>query len=203
MKKTATSLTFLLLAAHAGAVTLLSDSFDTTSSGFVTNWTEIGTDLWGGVGVENTQNGSAQVYLQTGDPANGWAGIYRDLGVTGTAGETITISFDFIGAAGSPYNGVFTASLWDGTPGGTLLGSLVPTNPAASAISPQSFNVVLSSNTSANLFVQFLAADNTSTGAFEQARLDNVLVTAVPEPAAALLGGIGLLGLLRRRRHKA
>lgn len=30
--------------------------------------------------------------------------------------------------------------------------------------------------------------------------IDNFSITAVPEPAAALLGGIGLLGLLRRRR---
>ncbi len=31
-------------------------------------------------------------------------------------------------------------------------------------------------------------------------RIDNVLVTAIPEPSAALLGGLGLLALLRRRR---
>lgn len=31
--------------------------------------------------------------------------------------------------------------------------------------------------------------------------IDNVSITAVPEPAAALLGGLGLLGLLRRRRY--
>ena len=31
-------------------------------------------------------------------------------------------------------------------------------------------------------------------------RLDNIQFNAVPEPAAALLGSFGLLGLLRRRR---
>ncbi len=30
--------------------------------------------------------------------------------------------------------------------------------------------------------------------------VDNVSLTLVPEPAAAVLGGLGLLGLLRRRR---
>lgn len=29
---------------------------------------------------------------------------------------------------------------------------------------------------------------------------DNILISAVPEPSAALLGGLGLLALLRRRR---
>jgi hypothetical protein len=31
-------------------------------------------------------------------------------------------------------------------------------------------------------------------------RIDNFLVTAIPEPAGALLGGLGLMALLRRRR---
>jgi hypothetical protein len=31
-------------------------------------------------------------------------------------------------------------------------------------------------------------------------RIDNLLITAIPEPSSALLGGLGLLGLLRRRR---
>ncbi|TAG11264.1 MAG: PEP-CTERM sorting domain-containing protein [Verrucomicrobia bacterium] len=31
-------------------------------------------------------------------------------------------------------------------------------------------------------------------------RIDNLLVTAIPEPSTALLGAVGLLGLLRRRR---
>jgi MYXO-CTERM domain-containing protein len=202
MKISATALSFLFLAAQAGAVTLLSDPFNTPSGDYVTSWTETGNNLWGGVGVEH-QSGAPtdyQVYFQTGEGSNS-AGIYRDLGVTGSIGETITISFDFIGnvSSGALYSGVFTASLWDGTPGGTLLGSLTPTNPGVSVISPQSFNVVLASNTASNLFVQFNAASYGG-GAFQQPRLDNVLVTAVPEPAAAFLGGLGLLGLLRRRR---
>lgn len=32
------------------------------------------------------------------------------------------------------------------------------------------------------------------------ARVDNLRFTAVPEPGVALLGGLGILGLLRRRR---
>jgi hypothetical protein len=32
------------------------------------------------------------------------------------------------------------------------------------------------------------------------AYIDNLSITAIPEPSAALLGGLGLLALLRRRR---
>lgn len=40
----------------------------------------------------------------------------------------------------------------------------------------------------------------TNTDSTTQFRLDDITLTAVPEPAAALLGVFGLLGLLRRRR---
>jgi uncharacterized protein (TIGR03382 family) len=32
------------------------------------------------------------------------------------------------------------------------------------------------------------------------ANIDNLTITAIPEPGAALLGGLGMLALLRRRR---
>lgn len=39
-----------------------------------------------------------------------------------------------------------------------------------------------------------------NTNAFSTTWIDDVRLTAVPEPSVALLGGLGLLGLLRRRR---
>ena len=51
---------------------------------------------------------------------------------------------------------------------------------------------------SANLWVRFV--DLNDSGNDHQLAIDNVTFSAVPEPAAALLGAIGLIGLLRRRR---
>jgi MYXO-CTERM domain-containing protein len=129
------------------------------------------------------------------------AGIYKSTGVTGSINETITISFDLLGRSDSAvYTGTFTASLWDGVPGvGTQLVSNVPVNPAAGITSAISFSTTLVSNTAANLHVAFNAGVS-GNGAFQQAIIDNVLVTAVPEPSVALLGGLGMLALLRRRR---
>jgi MYXO-CTERM domain-containing protein len=37
-------------------------------------------------------------------------------------------------------------------------------------------------------------------GAVDGTLVDNIQVSTIPEPSAALLGGLGLLALLRRRR---
>lgn len=65
----------------------------------------------------------------------------------------------------------------------------------------------LSLTAPANLFVnsniRLVFAQNAPYGSgtgFNEAAIDDVSVTLVPEPSIALLGGLGLLGLLRRRR---
>jgi uncharacterized protein (TIGR03382 family) len=46
------------------------------------------------------------------------------------------------------------------------------------------------------LFLRF----ESNAGLDEYAAVDDVTLTVIPEPSAALLGGLGLLALLRRRR---
>lgn len=46
----------------------------------------------------------------------------------------------------------------------------------------------------------FITVNSIQAGQFGAGIIDNLTVTAVPEPSAALLGGLGALALLRRRR---
>jgi hypothetical protein len=43
-------------------------------------------------------------------------------------------------------------------------------------------------------------ATSTGTGGGQETLVDNIGITIVPEPSALLLGALGMLGLLRRRR---
>jgi len=40
----------------------------------------------------------------------------------------------------------------------------------------------------------------TGSGSFDMIAVDNFSITAIPEPSALLLGGLGMLGRFRRRR---
>lgn len=189
------------------AATILTDTFDANGNvnGSITGWTETGTNLYGGVGTESNAaypTASGWAYFQINQTNN--AGMYRSTGVTGLTGQTITLTFDLGGKNNvQVYNGAFTASIWDGTPGAagsTQLTSTTPANPAAGAFTSVSLATTLTANTTENLFVQFNAG-NAPTNDFRQALIDNVRVTQVPEPSATtLLGSVGLLTLLRRRR---
>lgn len=119
---------------------------------------------------------------------NGYAGLlFRQSGGTQlfgdgstgpnwTGNDTVTITLSNTAGNGSAFNGS---------------GSV-----ARIKIGSNAENVfTLAQQTSAFITVNALPA-----GQFGAGRIDNLSVTAVPEPSAALLSGLGVLGLLRRRR---
>ena len=193
------------------ATIILSDDFQAgvanpaNVNGSIPGWTKIGANLFNGIGTEDNAvaypTASEWAYFQTNQTSS--SGMFRTTTSGGLLGQEVKVLFDLGGSsgAGNLYTGTFTVSLWDGSPtgGGTQLASLVPTNPAAGVSSPITLSHVLTANTTGNLFVQFNASVTPVGSAFDQAIIDNVLVT-IPEPSAALLGAFGALGLLRRRR---
>lgn len=189
------------------ATTILQDGFATTSVGDVAGWTETGGNLFGqGIGVSNNADypgGTASnwAFFQTNETTI--AGMFRSTGTVGLNTQTIIFTFDLGGhnSAGNRYTGSFTASIWDGSPtgGGTQLATINPANPGAGVSSPITLSHTLTANTTNNIFVQFNAGVTSAGSDFDQALVDNVLVT-IPEPSIALLGAFGTLCLLRRRR---
>lgn len=215
------------LATSAHATTLFSDNFDAdgTVNGSVTGWTKTGSNLFGGIGTEVNANHPANstssgavgtgsgvwAYFQTN--ASSTAGMYRSIGSGALAGQTLNLTFDFGGESGSNYyQGVFIASLWDGDPlaGGTQLGATVisPTSASATPSSGSfgffSLPVLLTANTVGNVYIKFDAG--VASSGFQQAIVDNVSLTSVPEPSTyGLIGASALaaVAVIRRRRARA
>jgi fibronectin-binding autotransporter adhesin len=78
--------------------------------------------------------------------------------------------------------------------------TLFSTSTAITAFDPSFFNIILAANNGTNGFSNALGGGFFSVG-LADSDTDLVLnFTPVPEPRAALLGGLGLLALLRRRR---
>lgn len=191
------------------ATIILNDTFTTANvNGSVPGWTKTGANLFGGIGVETNTNyptGSGSwAYFQTNGADN--SGMFRSTGTVGLDAQVIIFNFDLGGNnSANLYTGSFTASIWDGSPtgGGTQLATINPTNPAGGVRSPITLSHTLAADTTNNIFVQFNAtntsAGNGGNGNFNQAIVDNVLVT-IPEPSTAFLGALGALCLLRRRR---
>lgn len=151
--------------------------------------------------------------------ANGGNYLYQSIG-TADGATSVEINFDFgqpnddsggrmlgltVGIYAYDGLGGFTAddnTDVRGAGGVTFLGSqsfqFGPTTTADNVINSFMATINLAGAGSQELFLRF---NNYRPGNTESwSVLDNVSVTAIPEPASALLGGIGLLGLLRRRR---
>jgi hypothetical protein len=143
------------------------------------------TSDWGGFTVGGSQNpfvnaggGAAILFRQNG----GIQAFNAGTGVINTgawsAGDIVTVTLSGAGGVGSAFNG--NGSVVNYNVGGTDLGS-----------------ITLAQQTNAYLTFGIVGPNDGNTSVF---KIDNLTVSAVPEPSAALLGGLGALALLRRRR---
>lgn len=135
--------------------------------------------------------------------------------------------FDFVEGTGNG-SAVAGASSWsnpagngsDTTPGGTLglglqtldIGSVATNQSLSFATSANFVNALQAAYDNSDSNIRFILNETTSQGNQSFVRLDSretsggtaptlmINYTVVPEPSAALLGALGLIGVLRRRR---
>lgn len=219
--KTKIILSLLAVTGMAQAATLSLSNANFQDSGHNTNPTS-----W--VTTETAQS-SVYVWAANGGiPAgtnvlamwgNAGQNVQQSFATIGSGGATAdqyndyTITFDagWRGrAVGQPFS--FTLSLINVTDS-TILGSATYTLPAPTVAVGNTYavhatgasvnftyNNTLGSLVGDTVALRISGAGTTNDGGVNTAWVDNISVTAIPEPSAALLGGLGLLALLRRRR---
>ena len=159
-------------------------------------------------------NGSAESFS-----SNFWAvGDYYQYTANTTGMTDVTIALDHASSSTGPRDFEIYYST-DGTTfttTGFSYSVLVSASPVAwnsttgYPVHSQAFNLsaITDLNNQSTIYLRFVVdslvtAGGTTVASFATAgssRMDNVTINAVPEPATALLGAFGLLGLLRRRR---
>ena len=155
-------------------------------------------------------NSITATHTETSNAADQWhssGGVVDNESITISLGGSYDLENIYIWQAnqtGLKNRGVNQFDLFYSTDGGTnytawtqnLNLAISPNTAAADLISAQSFAFGVSGVTNVRIEI-----DSAHSGlANDYVGLSEVKFTAVPEPAAALLGGLGLLGLLRRRR---
>jgi hypothetical protein len=190
--------------------TSLNGSFESmTSTSFIPTIWGFGPNA-GRIQVTNNNNSDGVRSATMGrDPSGIIFGAVQNTGHTVALGETFDLTFDWL--AGPNWDNddkilyrLFTTS--DNTAAGTITefasgsvsGQVGPevvanyNNESFTGLTPAGANI------GQQLWIEFWA--DTNGGLQEFARLDNVTLSAIPEPSSALVGGLGMLLLLRRRR---
>jgi hypothetical protein len=134
-----------------------------------------------------------RVANNTGMSINTWV-ISYDLFVRNDQARSNSFNFSY-STDGSTFitTGLADALFTYTSPAAAGVTSLASVGSPSATISPTVAN-------GGNLFFRWSGADVGGSGSRDEFALDNISITAVPEPSAALLGGLGLLALLRRRR---
>lgn len=171
----------------------------TTSAGdvyYLSNWTTL--TSYGTIGFLMANGSYIQQNLGTSNP-----------GLDASTYGSFTINFDMGYRRDSTTSGDLNLSvaLWDTTVGSELSSQTITiTNPGVGANSLSGKVANLSYNNSNptlighNIALRITNTSSVVTNWHCTGMVDNFVVTPVPESSIALLGGLGLIGLLRRRR---
>lgn len=204
--------------ASAATIQLTNADFAVGTNPLATGWLQVngggtpGSPSNYAEAVPNIGNRSMQIKSDGGNYVQQTIAL-SDLGpVDAGTFSSYTVAFDYGYRRDAVRNGDHTlrVSLWNVTDDVEITGTnLVIADPGAigaNSLAPGSF-VLGYDNTALSVAGDTIAIRFTSmssdlgTNAWQRtAIIDNVAITAVPEPAATLAGAIGLLGLLRRRR---
>jgi hypothetical protein len=159
------------------------------------NWTGL-VDDFAGTTINALNSDLAGATLSpVSDTGNG---SHVDLIVSTTGVTDIKITFATRGTSTG-----FTIGLWSySTDGGTSFTAAgLPNTATASttfALATADFSGITAVENASNVIFRYTL--DGATGASGNNRIDNIQINAIPEPAAALLGALGGLVLLRRRR---
>lgn len=145
------------------------------SDGFTpTSWASIALGASQNVTATSNSNKFSSTFMDSGATEQYSAGTNIGNTMTFSDGDLVSLLLSDTAGTGSAFNGNGSvAKLYiNGTLGGTWTG----------------LNLGATDG-----YFSFQANDT-------NARIDNLTISAIPEPSAALLGGLGMLALLRRRR---
>ncbi|MCU0796077.1 MAG: PEP-CTERM sorting domain-containing protein [Akkermansiaceae bacterium] len=146
--------------------------------GDTTRWVQFNVGASQHLDVGNPGVGAGVLFRVSGDTQLLSAGAGIGTGGTWSADDLVTITFSGTGGVGSAFNG-------NGSQAAISIGS---TNYGTFTLGQQT-----------DAYLTF-SAFNYGGDQFGLGRFDNLSVSLIPEPSALLLGGFGLLALLRRRR---
>ena len=209
---------FLPAVASAATIQLTNGDFATGTNPAATGWVQVN-----GAGTNSAPSNYAELVpglssrsMQIKSDGGNYVEqtiTLSDLGaVDATTFGSYTIAFDYGYRHDAVRNGDHTLriSLWNVTDNVEITGQNLliadPGSTGANSLAAGLINLtydnLAGSLAGDSVAIRFtsVSADLVDSSWQRTAMIDNVAVTAVPEPAAALLGTIGLFGLLRRRR---
>jgi len=203
--KLAASLGFVALTASANAATTYNEGFETTTAGSVpTGWTATGDAT---VATDSIIARSGSNYLTMGT-RNSNSATTQSLSLSGATEATISFYWTTTGTYGSAFGRVPQIEYSSDGINFAQIGTVsVPSSNSGTrpyTFFSQTIDTSTNGGTSftANSKFRFVG-DNDSGGGGAPFIMDDLSITSnavIPEPSAALLGGIGALLLLRRRR---